>query len=123
VQPIDALVAATEPTRSTEIGVDDDTRDVVRHQPIRVPDDAHVLEAVHGVPGLEGVVVATRGHDPIRLTHTHLGVCEMVERDVTVRVERFAVDQRHGGARRSEIAEADASVDVLAEVDDLALVP
>ena len=123
VEAVQPLVAAPEPPRATQIGVHDDTGHVVGGQPPGVSLDPDVAEPVRGA------VVRTRRPrrrqrrpgrpGPPRGRFGDGG--EVVEGDVAGPVECFAVGQGRHRADRSQVAEAHPAVDVLAEVDDLAV--
>ena len=125
VQLLQPVVAAGEPPGADEVGVDDHPGDVVGAERARVALDAHVLEAVGGVAGLEPVPRPTSGHDAVDLAGGQGLVGQEVERLQVVRrhlapvVERLTVRQRDLRPVRAEVVESDPPVDVLADVDDV----
>ena len=127
VQRVDPLVAAAEPPGVPEVGVHHHSGDVVDRQRPGVAFDPGELEAVGGVPGLEHLVRRT-GRDHV-IDHADRRRCageierriEMVLRHVAVGVDHLAVDDGHFGALRTEIAESQPSVDVLAQVDHVSV--
>ena len=76
MEPVQPLVAATEPARAAEIGVHDDARDIVGRDPAGVPLDPGVLEAMCGVTGLEDLPRRPRCDDVIGHADVHQSVSE-----------------------------------------------
>ena len=91
--------------------MDDDAGHVVGGEPARVALDPDVLEAVGRVAGLEDVALpAGRGH-PVDLADVRAAPpvtksrrVEVVLGHVARGVERLAVGERDGRARRAEVA-------------------
>ena len=107
--------------------MDHDAGDITFDEPSVVPDDPHVLEAVGRVAGLEGVAGPSCGDDLVDLAGVERGSCHEVEADemghvdVAVVAHALAVRQHGPLPRGPEGSEPDPPVDVLAEVDDVAI--
>ena len=90
------------------------------------PSILHVLEAVRGVSRFERVAVTAGRDHAVDLADGSVPPWSFAPARwswVTspLGVECFAVHERELGVRRAEVGEADPAVDVLAEVDDLAV--
>ena len=81
VEPVEPLVAAAEPPRAAEVGVHDDTGDVVGREPARVALDAGELEAVRGVARFEHLARRCRPRSTRSIMPTVLLVAEEVAAD------------------------------------------
>ena len=125
VQSVDAPVAALEPARAGQIGVDDDAGQIPRGKLIGMPFDAHVAEAMRRVPGLEVLPRPSRRDDPVDLAgRQRLGDERQVDvevrrGDVALGVDGFAVSQGDLGAARPEVVQPYPAVDVLTQVEHL----
>ena len=121
MEAVDALVAAPEPSRTPQVALYHDADDVIRCEPVRMPVDLHVPEAVRRVPRLERVVRTAGGDHAVGLGNAPLIVGKVGERHISSPVDDLSVHQRELCAARAQVAQSDPAVDVLSEVDDLSL--
>ena len=127
VQRVDPLVAAAEPPGAPEVGVHHHPGDVVGRERPGVALDAGELEPVGGVSRLEHLA-RRAGRDHV-VGHAHRLRCpgevesriEVVLRHVTGGVDHLAVHHGQLGPLRSEISQSQPAVDVLAQVDHVAV--
>jgi len=82
--------------------------------------DTGVAEPVAGVAGLERTAIAGRGN-PVLLGQAELTEAEVIEGDIALGVERLAVGDAELGTGRTDVVKSQPAVDVLAEVDHLAI--
>ena len=123
MQAIEAVVAATEPARPTEIRVHDDPTQIVGGQSSRMVLETDVPEPMGRVTRLEYLVHVPRRRNLVDLERATGRVVPLVEeiclRDIPRAVKALSVDQGDMAACGSDVGQPHPTVDVLAEIGHL----